>query len=213
MGGDSWTETGSGGSGRGFLAGRGVLKEHPCSPPLLAAGASFWPGRLCTMSLPPCGPASFPPHPWLRPLTGCFSLSAPHCCHPYRAEAGICLQGSSRAGPHGVGWVTVAATLSGTLKQALSKRESESFPGEPPALGSARGGRRDGEEPGSFPCSPSAGGGVEPTALPAAPWPTRQPPGLGHSGEACGCRRRSLGSLPPVLLPRSSIPCETISLC
>lgn len=62
MGGDSWTETGS-----GAQAGDSWLDEcaegAPHSPPLLAAGAS-WPGRLphnVSASLRPCLLSSTPP--------------------------------------------------------------------------------------------------------------------------------------------------------
>ena len=75
MGGDSWTETGS-----GAQAGDSWLDEcaegAPRSPPLLAAGAS-WPGSLphnVSASLQPCLLSSTP---WLRPARQAVFLYLP----------------------------------------------------------------------------------------------------------------------------------------
>ena len=113
-----------------------------------------------------------------------------------------------------MGWVTVAGALSGTLKQALSKRSLSHFLGRPrPGRCQWERGRWEGGEPGFLPLLPLLGGGqCEPTALPACPRAHQAAPGLGQSGEACDCCCWFLGSLPPVSLPSSSITCETISL-
>lgn len=90
-----------GGSGRGIPGWTSVLKGAP-HPHLCWLRAPPGQEGFRTMSLPPCGPASFPPHP-LAPgsPTGCFSLSAPHRCHPYRAEAVSACRAALGQGPRG----------------------------------------------------------------------------------------------------------------
>lgn len=75
--------------------------------------------------------------------------------------------------------MTVAGALSGTLRQALSKRESGVgvISWGAPALGSASGGRAGGtgKNPGSFPLLPLLGGGVSRQLSLRAPGPPGSP--------------------------------------
>lgn len=79
-----------------------------------------------------------------------------------------------------MGWVTVAGALSGTLKQALSKRSLSHFLGRPrPGRCQWEQGRRDGGEPGFLPLLPLLGGTVRANSSPCVP---QGPPGSPRPG-------------------------------
>ena len=169
-------QLGVGGCHRGcFLAGK-VFAEALCA--FSAALSPF---------LHPSGSIS---------LTDCFSLSESLNVLIPVLQRRYLLAGqfSGRATRGGVGWVTVASTLSGTLEQALSKRCLSHFLGNPrPAhswvqpMGDASGGwaGRRREKPGFFSPPPWQGVGCELTLLCrsgtcrqlslCAPVPSRQP--------------------------------------